>query len=123
MKQSVCITFDDGTQHWLLPDGTLHREDGPAVLYPNGDNIWYFDGRFHRENGPAIEFRYHGTQNTLRAYEHPRLEWFIHGKRHREDGPARINSDGTCEWYVHGQFLPVKTQQEFEQYMRMKVFW
>tara|TARA_R110000772_G_scaffold64176_6_gene143513 strand:- start:3100 stop:3348 length:249 start_codon:yes stop_codon:yes gene_type:complete len=33
----------------------LHREDGPAVEYANGDNAWYLNGNRHREGGPAIE--------------------------------------------------------------------
>jgi hypothetical protein len=24
---------------------TLHREDGPAIEYPNGDKYWYFNGK------------------------------------------------------------------------------
>ena len=34
----------------------LHREDGPAVVYPNGSKWWYLNGKLHREDGPAIEW-------------------------------------------------------------------
>ena len=54
----------------------LHREDGPAVIYPNGNKLWYLNGKLHRENGPAIE---HVNGNK---------RWYLNGKKHREDGPA-----------------------------------
>ena len=34
----------------------LHREDGPAVEYPNGYKSWYINGQSHRLDGPAIEW-------------------------------------------------------------------
>ena len=34
----------------------LHREDGPAVEYVNGDRVWYLNGLFHREDGPAVQW-------------------------------------------------------------------
>ena len=45
----------------------LHRLDGPAFEYTNGDKGWYKNGYLHREDGPA--------------YEHPngRKEWYING--------------------------------------------
>ena len=33
----------------------LHREDGPAVEYYDGDKDWYFNGKLHRIDGPAVE--------------------------------------------------------------------
>ena len=36
--------------------GQLHREDGPAVIYPNGSYHWYRNGRRHRDDGPAEVF-------------------------------------------------------------------
>jgi len=41
--------------------GALHREDGPAIEWDNGDREYYRDGLLHRENGPAIE-RADGTK-------------------------------------------------------------
>jgi len=37
-------------------NGVPHREDGPAVIYENGDEAWYYNGRQHREDGPAVEW-------------------------------------------------------------------
>ena len=33
--------------------GRLHREDGPAEIYPSGNKYWYKNGKVHREDGPA----------------------------------------------------------------------
>ena len=37
-------------------DGFLHREDGPAVEYLNGDKSWWVNGKRHREDGPATQW-------------------------------------------------------------------
>jgi len=34
----------------------LHREDGPAGEFANGDKSWWVNGKCHREDGPAIEY-------------------------------------------------------------------
>ncbi len=34
----------------------LHREDGPAAEYSNGDKAWYIHGKRHRVDGPAQIF-------------------------------------------------------------------
>ena len=36
------IIHPDGTQEWWQ-NGKLHREDGPAIIYPNG-GPWYQNG-------------------------------------------------------------------------------
>ena len=32
----------------------LHREDGPAMEWADGDRLWYLNGKLHRMDGPAI---------------------------------------------------------------------
>ena len=49
-----------------------HREDGPAVEYPDGDKSWYINGKRHRKDGPAIED----------ADGHK--EWYVDGVKHDE---------------------------------------
>ncbi len=71
--------------------GNLHRDDGPAVMKPDGELEWYQHGQLHRDDSPARIYSY-GTQ-----------AWYQHGKRHRDDGPAVIDPDGTQEWYRHGR--------------------
>lgn len=72
-------------------DGELHREDGPAVIEPNGSLAWFFNGKPHREDGPAFE-RVDGSKG-----------WYIAGKTHREDGPAIETPDGSKCWYQNGE--------------------
>jgi hypothetical protein len=74
--------------------GRLHRDDGPAAIYPDGTQCWYQDGGLHRGDGPAIIYP-DGTQY-----------WCRNGKRHRDNGPAIIYPDGTQEWYRAGQRVP-----------------
>ena len=45
---------EDGTIIWKNQNDQIHREDGPAIIYPDGGEYWYQNGKFHREDGPAI---------------------------------------------------------------------
>jgi hypothetical protein len=38
--------------NWCL-NGQYHREDGPAIIGPDGSQKWYVNGKRHREDGPA----------------------------------------------------------------------
>lgn len=42
---------------WVIRnrDGQLHREDGPAVIYPNGTQHWFHDGWLHREDAARTD--------------------------------------------------------------------
>jgi hypothetical protein len=68
----------------------FHRDDGPAVVYANGDKFWYKHGVVHREGGPAI-IRANGSQS-----------WLYNGVLHREGGPAVIYPNGLYSWFTHG---------------------
>jgi len=51
------LTIDKyGTKQWILPNGRLHREDGPALESLDGAKSWHKNGYYHRENGPAVEY-------------------------------------------------------------------
>ena len=54
MKTYKVTVNEYGTKHWYLHD-KLHREDGPAIEWANGDKYWYINGKCHREDGPAME--------------------------------------------------------------------
>lgn len=45
--------FENGIECWVLND-QYHREDGPAIIFPDGEIRWYRHGSIHREDGPAI---------------------------------------------------------------------
>lgn len=49
-----------GIPQWENADGLIHRvdengiQDGPARIYWNGSQVWYFNGQRHRLGGPAL---------------------------------------------------------------------
>ena len=88
---------------WYNLEGKLHREDGPAVEYADGDKIWYINDQLHREDGPAREYA-DGTKY-----------WHLNGELHREDGPAVEYAIGYKAWYLNGKNL---TELEFNQRTR-----
>lgn len=100
--QAECICLDSavpvmmvnsaGTKEWRL-NGQVHRTDGPAIEYANGDKIWYRKTLLHREHGPAIE-NANGSK-----------QWWINGELHRDDGPAVEWADGRKEWWLNGNRL------------------
>jgi hypothetical protein len=57
-------------------NGLYHCENGPALVYANGDQEWFQHGRHHREDGPAIIW---GDKKEwwLDGYEYDPIEWII----------------------------------------------
>ena len=90
MMEYTVKVYDTGDKHWYL-NGLLHREDGPAVEWPDGTKSWYLNGKLHREDGPAVEWA-NGDKS-----------WYLNGKMHREDGPAGEWSNGNKYWYLNGE--------------------
>jgi len=43
MKKSNLFTAAGGTRVWMA-EGKWHREDGPAIEYPNGTKEWWLNG-------------------------------------------------------------------------------
>ena len=72
---------------------------------------YYLDDKFHRIDGPAVEY-YDGDK-----------EWWQNGKLHRLDGPAIENSNGEKYWYYEDQKIDCNSQEEFERYIKLKLFW
>jgi len=53
--------FDQGgfyysNYKWRFKGYVLHREDGPAIEYNNGDKEWFKNGVRHRIDGPAVDY-------------------------------------------------------------------
>ena len=95
------VTVDDsGSTHWYKDAKCtiLHRENGPAIEYSNGDRVWYQVGLLHRIDGPAIECVC------------GRKEWWQNGQLHRTDGPAVVFENGDNHWYINGKKM---TEAEF----------
>jgi hypothetical protein len=43
MKSKLTV-YDNGDKVWKLPNGNLHREDGPAIEFLSGFKIWWING-------------------------------------------------------------------------------
>ena len=84
----------------------LHRTDGPAIEYADGDKIWYVDGKLHRTGGPAVE------------QANGRRSWYVDGKLHRTDGPAVEHTNGKRSWYVYGKELKTLTKKSLIIHMK-----
>jgi hypothetical protein len=105
---------EDATYYYLNND--LHRIDGPAVEYNYGSGrwrkrCWYKNGKLHRIDGPAIE------------YSDGEKWWYQNGRLHRLDGSAIEYTDGYKQWYYEGKRIDCKSQEEFERYIKLKLFW
>ena len=98
----------------------LHKEDGPAQIFPSGGRVWYRYGKKHRLDGPALEYcngyKEWWINGLLHRVDGPAIfqedvieEWYINGKPHRVDGPAIIDYEGLEEWYINGK--PFKTKE------------
>ena len=103
MKTYKVTVESNGTTRWYNENGQLHREDGPAIEWADGDKEWCINGQYHREDGPAREWA-DGDKS-----------WWIQGQLHREDGPAIEHNDGSKAWYINGEEL---TEEEFNQRMQ-----
>ena len=93
-----------GTRRYYNSAGVLHRNDGPAIEFPNGLNYWFQNGQLHREDGPAIE--YAGRSKV----------WIQNSRRHRMDGPAVEYTNGRKMWFINGEEL---TEAEFNQRVKL----
>jgi len=126
-KKPRKYTQKNGTITYKL-NGKYHRENGPAVEYPNGDKSWYINGKLHREDGPAVEWsngtKYWYLNDKLHRENGPAVEkangskyWYKDGELHREDGPAYEGANGEKKWYLNGEQL---TEGEFNKIKRKK---
>ena len=91
----------NGTIRYYL-HGLPHREGAPAVIFPDGGEVWLYHNTIHRDDGgPAV------------SYASGHKMWCRHGKRHRLDGPAVEHSDGYKAWYIEGK--QYRTEKEWEK--------
>jgi len=97
-----------GTKVWYL-NGQRHREDGPAIEWPDGGKEWWLNGQRHREDGPAREFA-DGAKS-----------WWLNGQRHREDGPAIEFADGDKSWYLNDEYLTAKEFNKSTQVQELTI--
>ena len=67
MEEYTVKVYSDRVE-WFQ-DGKLHRIDGPAIEWFDGDEHWFQKGKYHRIDGPAIE-----DANGYKC-------WYLQGKR------------------------------------------
>lgn len=82
--------YSSGLVKWFNDENRLHRVDGPAILWPDGQGEWYLNGLLHRDGGPAVSDGHGDT-------------WYHNGEVHRDDGPAVEGRNGYKSWYKHGK--------------------
>lgn len=64
---------------WHYVNDVLHNDNGPAVIYSNGDESWFRNDKLHRLDGPAVNWAsrytwyYHGLElshiSSLKEFE------------------------------------------------------
>jgi len=101
MQKYTVEVSDNGSVCWYKHGARqLHRLDGPAVEYADGDKRWYQNDKRHRIDGPAVEDA-DGTK-----------WWYQNGQLHRTDGPAVEYANGAKYWYIEGKEF---SEKEFLQ--------
>ena len=74
----------NGTQYWHK-NGKLHRENGPAILYPDGLQYWYKNDKLHCEDGPAVLY--------VSGYH----TWWLNGMKYEFDEYIKIRFPTDCK--------------------------
>ena len=78
----------------------LHREDGPALIYPHASKLWIAKGCSAMVNGKMVK----KDDELVNLSNHPTLlyVYYYEGLKHRDNGPAEVWSDGREIYYFHG---------------------
>ena len=63
------IVIRDGYESWYQ-DGKLHREDGPAIILPNGTEKWIINNREIRIIAPdgSVSYPFQGKGENARRW-------------------------------------------------------
>lgn len=117
-----------GTQLWYKDD-ELHRVDGPAVIYTDGDIGWFIDGVGIRSSQLYQQLAGLSDEDMLSLIlkygsptkENPEYDeytnaqfWYNdYSKLHRTDGPAAIYSSSIKFWYING--VKITSADEYQQ--------
>lgn len=104
-KVGPAIIYPDGSQFWYW-ENIAHRDnDEPASVYADGAKIWYKNNRRHRDPNPIT-----GEVGPAVIEASGTQKWYKHDRLHRDPdveggdvGPAVIAEDGTMYWYKHGE--------------------
>jgi hypothetical protein len=86
-------------------------EDYNKVEKDKDGTFYYLNNKFYRLYGPA------------REWSNGDKFWYQNGKRHRIDGPAEEHANGNKYWWFEGKHIKCDSQEEFERYLKLKLFW
>lgn len=115
-RVDISITCENNKLIWRLHN-KIHRVYGPAIMYSDGSEEWYYLDKYHRgkdESGLERAARVSGRNYFWYKYGIPHRKhgpaiispkheiWFYRGNMHRDDGPAFISAD-KIEWRIHGK--------------------
>jgi|ERR1700691_1529610 len=92
------VEYSNGAIYYYL-NSKLHREDGPAKIYPSGTVFYFINGLRHREDGPA------------EIWDDGSILYYLNGLCHREDGPAEIWNDGTIFYYLNNNDITEEVEE------------
>jgi len=53
-KYDYPVVDEYGVKRWYNERGELHRLDGPAIIWNDGNKYYYQNGKRHRLDGPAV---------------------------------------------------------------------
>ena len=53
------VTDPFGNRIYYNSQGQVHRDDGPAIITPDGSEYWYCNGKQLRSDGPAATWPGH----------------------------------------------------------------
>ena len=53
MNSEPYCHVEAGVTIWFV-DGQIHKQDGPAMIFPDGDKVWFDHDKKHRIDGPAF---------------------------------------------------------------------
>ena len=100
--------------HQYYKNGKLHRDNAPAKVYTNGNEVWYYHGKIHRDNAPAIinkiPLDFIDNVDLVDDEELPLKclyqVWYNNGVFHRLGGPAveSINLYSKTEEHVYTEY-------------------
>jgi hypothetical protein len=83
LKYRVEVDPQTGARRYYNTAGQLHREDGPAIIFPNSAVVWFQNGLRHCKDGPAI------------IWANGDKEWWVHGVNYTEaEFNLRFNTPG-----------------------------
>lgn len=85
------------------------------IINPWKFKEYWLNDQLHRDDGPALDDS--GVQM-----------WFQYGKLHRLDGPAvfypsKDKSFEKDECWFHGKHIDCSSQKEFEEAIKLAMFW